>query len=119
MTGEEKLFRTIQADLMASLKATDSAALTINTGIKKHFKVSEDRDIVGVKPAFGRSGGAQDSFVLTRKLGHAELLFNTGTTDKEHMCLDNVLGKWNLEAPDHECYVCKKWRYTCIYFHPR
>ena len=62
----------------------------------------------------GRKNLAQEMFVLTRVLGHAEIsYFNTQSVSKWEVSRDQRTGDLNSE-----CWVCEKWKYV-IYFYER
>ena len=59
-----------------SSSEVDEDADIINHGIVKRLAKSTAEALDSVAPAFGKQRHVNDPFVLTRKLGHPELLFN-------------------------------------------
>lgn len=53
-----------------------------------------------------------DQFILTRKINHAELVFNQAPTKNCHFEVD-ASQKWKLRK---ECYVCSKHHYVAIWY---
>ena len=53
-----------------------------------------------------------DVFILTRKINHAELVFNQAPTKNCHFEVD-ASQKWKLRK---ECYVCSKHAYVAVFY---
>lgn len=52
--------------------------------------------------------------MLTRKLGHPELVFNEKIGKTMHF-ETSAASKWSLSKGD-QCWICDKFKYTIIFF---
>lgn len=66
-------------------------------------------------PGIRRSDDVQDPFILTRKIGHPELIFNDSEHCASEYCQANALAKWQFYN-SYECYVCQRHRYVQVFF---
>lgn len=58
-----------------------------------------------------------DCLVLTRKLNHPELIFNNSNHQSTYFQQDSDM-QWRVSYNGqftHECYLCQKYKYTCIF----
>ena len=58
---------------------------------------------------FGRKENIQDNLILTKKLGHAELIFNENSCFEQELSNHNSEGKWGVT---NNCYVCSHYPYV-------
>ena len=87
----------------------DADVKTLNHGIEKHFEKLKENALDGVCPNFGKQEHVTDPFILTRKLGHPELVFSEDRYTQRHLNPSNSLGCWRLEssAQGDGCYLCQ------------
>lgn len=81
-----------------SSSEVDQDAGILNHGIVKHFANSKAEALASVEPAFGKQRHVNDPFVLTRKLGHPELLFNEDRFTGRQLHHRHAKGYWKLES---------------------
>lgn len=91
---------------------------TINHGIMKRLAKSKAQVLDSVEPTFGKQRHVNDPFVLTRKLGHPELLFNGDRFKSRYFHHRHSKGYWKLEsgASGGDCYICQHYSYLQLYF---
>ena len=70
-----------------------------------------------VKSCNGQGIGHQriclQPLVLTRKLGHKELIFNE-TDEKSTYFLEDSASTW-IKMPRDNCWICEQWKYCLIF----
>lgn len=81
----------------------------LNHGISKHFEKLKGVALEGVQPGFGKKLNVTDPFILTRKLGHPELVFSEDRFTNRYLNPSNMLGSWRLESGPQggDCYLCQ------------
>ena len=55
--------------------------------------------------------------VISRKLGHDELIFNEG--DNKNTAFESAASRKWVKMSKNECWICDKWKYTVIFFDRR
>ena len=68
---------------------------------------------------FRRTHEIQDPLLISRKLGHPELIFRESDQDKTDFCFTNHKGLWSLSLKSDQCYVCQGSRYFQVFFNPK
>ena len=74
-------------------------------------------EIISQKTSFGgamRNHSFRDEMVISRKVGHPELIFNDSPFNIQEFSTDNCEGKWTFS--NHGCYVCQRHNYVQIFF---
>ena len=62
----------------------------------------------------GRVSTSVQPLVITRKLGHPELIFNENDSKNSHFKV-HASAKWT-RMQGRECWVCDQWKYCVILF---
>jgi hypothetical protein len=68
----------------------------------------------GAQPGFGKKLNVTDPFILTRKLGHPELVFSEDRFSNRYLSPSNSIGSWRLESGPQgaDCYQCQQYAYV-------
>lgn len=67
-----------------------------------------------MKGGLGRGIQSVQPLVITRKLGHPELIFNEHVDKNTHFKV-HASAKW-ARMQTNECWICDQWKYTVIFF---
>ena len=67
-----------------------------------------------MKGGLGRGYSTIQPLVITRKLGHPELIFNEHDSKNTHFKV-HASAKW-ARMQSSECWICDQWKYTLIFF---
>ena len=70
-----------------------------------------------MKGGLGRGYSTVQPLVITRKLGHPELIFNEAESRNTHLKV-NASAKW-IRSPSSECWISDQYKYTVIFFSRR
>ena len=79
-------------------------------------KLRDERNYVKTTMKAG-ANCAESSFmplILSRKLGHNELIFNMSNLDNTYL-QPGAQAKWTLSDTD-DCWICDRWKYCLVFF---
>ena len=67
-----------------------------------------------MRGGLGRGSESVQPLVITRKLGHPELIFNENESKNTYHKV-HASAKW-ARMPNNECWICDQWKYCVIFF---
>jgi len=92
----------------------DATAHIANAAELRDLKNAKNLTQSSLKSGVGRGTATVQPLVITRILGHPELIFNQGDSKNTHFKV-NAQARWT-RMQNSECWICDQWKYCVVFF---